>query len=54
MFEDKTYESLKNDILNNYNLDIAKNEGSFLDEIASFSCSFKRFLPINRTESPIS
>ena len=37
MFEDKTYEVLKNDILNNYNLDIAKNEGSFLDEIASGS-----------------
>ena len=37
MFRDKTQESLKSEILNNYNLDIAKNEGSFLDEIASGS-----------------
>lgn len=37
MFEDRTHENLKNEILNSYNLDIAKNEGSFLDEIASGS-----------------
>lgn len=37
MFEDRTHENLKNEILNSYNLDIAKNEGTFLNEIASGS-----------------
>ena len=37
MFEDRTHENLKNEILNSYNLDIAKNEGAFLNEIASGS-----------------
>lgn len=37
MFEDKTYENIKNRILENYNLDLAKIEGSFLNDIASAS-----------------
>lgn len=35
MFEDKNYNSIKDEILNSYNLDLAKNEGSFLNDIAS-------------------
>lgn len=35
MFEDKTSENIKNEILNSFNLDMAKNEGSFLSDIAS-------------------
>lgn len=37
MFEDKTYDNIKNFILENYNLNLAKMEGSFLNDIASAS-----------------
>ncbi|WAW14612.1 baseplate J/gp47 family protein [Peptostreptococcus equinus] len=35
MYEDKTLESLKQEILNKIDLPLAKNEGSFLNELAS-------------------
>lgn len=35
MYEDKTIDSIKQDILNNIDLPLAKNEGSFLNELAS-------------------
>lgn len=37
MFQNKTYQSIKDDMLNNCNLDIAKNEGSILNDIFSAS-----------------
>lgn len=50
MFEDRTYETIKRDILNNCDTDIAKNEGSFLNDfVSATSISHATFYTILET-----